>query len=176
MADTKEKTTGLVQFNSYLESHQGYAKNEKVSDLYYHVNVVAEAYDKGLSDGKNIGRQEFVEKIMKSSAERFTEKANQVYILTKNMVNFLGTNNYKVDSFHINIFHTNPKVIFAVNNEILLDDKFVELAYTKIHEFKCTFKKIFESTLDMGLIDGENLDLELLSQDGFEYSEGISNE
>lgn len=176
MAHLKENTTGLSQFNSYLESHQGSAKNEKVNDLYYHVNVVAEAYDKGVSDGKTIGRQEFVDKIMRSSAERFTEKANQVYILTKNMVNFLDKNNYKVESFHINIFHKNPKVIFAVKNEILLQDAFIELAYTKIHEFKCTFKKIFESTLDMGLIDGESLDHELLSEDGFEYSEVISNE
>lgn len=176
MTDTKTGTTGLNQFNTYLETHQSYAKSEKVSDLYYHVNVVAEAYDQGLSDGKNIGRQEFVEKIMKTSAERFTEKANNVYILSKRILHFLGDNGYTVDSFHINIFHKNPKVIFAVKNSILLEDKFIELAYTKIHEVKCTFRKTFESTLDMGLIDSDSLDLDLLSQDGFEYSEGISYE
>ena len=51
--------------------------------------------------------------------------------------------------------------------------KELEIAYAKIHEVKCTFNALFDNTLDMGLIGSDNLDLELLSQDGFEYSELI---
>jgi len=170
---TTENQTGINLFNTYLTRHQESAKQSKVNDLYYHVNVVAEAYDQGLNDGKNLGRQDFLEKVMKSSAERFAEKANQVYICTKTTLSYLNQKGYNVQSFHINIFHSNPKVIIAINNETLLNDDFVELAYTKIHEVKCTFNALFDNTLDMGLIGSDNLDLELLSQDGFEYSEVI---
>lgn len=167
------KTTGINLFNHYLTKHQESAKDSKVNESYYHVNVVAEAYDQGLNDGKNLGRKDFLEKIMMSASEKFAEKANQVYICTKTTLSYLNKNGYSVQSFHINIFHSNPKVIIAINNDTLLNDEFVELAYTKIHEVKCTFNALFDNTLDMGLIGSDNLDLELLSQDGFEYSEVI---
>ncbi len=165
--------TGISLFNTYLSKHQEVCKDSKINDSYYHVNVVAEAYQQGLNDGKNIGRQDFIDKIMKSSAEKFAEKATQVYILTKNILSALSKNGYTVSSFHINVFHSNPKVIISVDNQQLLDDEFVELAYTKIFEIKSTFNNLFDSTLDMGIMGNENIDLELLSQDGYEYSENI---
>lgn len=168
-----ENKSGINLFNNYLNRHQESSKKSKVNDLYYHVNVVAEAYDQGLNDGKNLGRQDFMNKIMKSSEETFIEKANQVYICVKSTLTYLNQKGYSVQSFHINIFHNNPKVIIAISNDLLLNDDFVELAYTKIHEVKCFFNALFDNTLDMGVIGSDNLNLELLSQDGFEYSEVI---
>lgn len=168
-----DKQTGINVFNNYLSRHQETAELTKVSDLYYHVNVVAEAYDQGLADGKNIGKQDFINKIMKSTAEKFAERANQVYILTKTTLSHIIQNGYNVNSFYINIFQNNPKVIIAVNNDFLLNDNFVELAYTKIFEAKTTFSSLFDNTLDISLVGVENLDIELLCQDGFEYSEVI---
>ncbi|WP_225035104.1 hypothetical protein [Winogradskyella sp. SM1960] len=168
-----EKQTGINLFNSYLSKHQEFSKQTKVSDLYYHVNVVADAYGQGLKDGQNIGKQDFIDKIMKSTAEKFAEKANQVYILTKNTLSYIISKGYDVNSFYINIFHNNPKVIIAVDNKYLLDDDFVEFAYSKIFEAKNTFTSIFDNTLDISLAGTENLDIELLDQDGFEYSEVV---
>jgi hypothetical protein len=168
-----EKQTGINLFNRYLSKHQEFSKNTKISDLYYHVDVVADAYGQGLNDGKNIGKQDFIDKIMKSTAEKFAEKAHQVYILTKSTLSSIIKKGYDVNSFYINIFHSNPKVIIAVDNKYLLDDEFVEFAYTKIYEAKNTFSSIFENTLDISLAGTENLDVELLDQDGFEYSEVV---
>ncbi|WP_166921975.1 hypothetical protein [Flavobacterium poyangense] len=171
--ETLQNSTGIKLFNEYLANHSEDAKTSQTNDSYYHVDIVAEAYGQGLNDGKNLGRKDFLEKVMKSSADRFAQKANQVYICTKKTQSFLDQNGYTVQSFHINIFHSNPKVIIAVSNELLLNDEFVELAYTKIHEVKCAFKELFDSTLDMGLIGSDNIDLELLGQDGFEFSEEV---
>jgi hypothetical protein len=172
-AETKDndKQTGINLFNNYLSRHQEFSKQTKVNHFYYHVDVVADAYGQGLKDGKNIGKKDFIDKIMKSTAERFAEKANQVYILTKNTLSYIIGKGYDVNSFYINIYHNNPKVIIAVDNKYLLDDDFVEFAYSKIYDAKNTFTSIFDNTLDISLAGTENLDIELLEQDGFEYSE-----
>ncbi|MFV8347198.1 hypothetical protein [Flavobacterium sp. ZB4P13] len=166
-----EKTPGLNLFNSYLADNKHQAKDSKINDLYYHVNVVAEAYSKGFADGENTGKKDFLDKLVQSTTEKFIEKANQVYLCTKSTLTALHKEQYPVHSFYINIFHQNPKVIIVVPNEILLNDDFVELSYMKIHEVKCSFSSLFNSTLDMGIMGCEDLDEKLLEKDGFDYSE-----
>lgn len=167
----EKSTGGISQFNNYLEFHSAGAKTSKISDLYYHVDVVADAYTKGYTDGKQSAKQEVMDLIMQKAKEKFLEKANQVYVSAKAMVSHLSAKDYKVERIYINIFHRSPKVIFALNSELLLDDEFVEFAYTKIHEMQCSFHSLFQNTLDFSLVGTTDLDDELLAKDGFDYSE-----
>lgn len=166
-------TSGISQFNNYLEFQSADAKTSKINDLYYHVNVVADAYTQGYSDGKQSAKKEVMDLIMQKSKEKFIEKANQVYLSAKALVNHLSAKEYKVERIYINIFHKSPKVIVALNNDLLLNDEFVEFAYTKIHEMQCSFHSLFQNTLDLSLIGTTDLDDELLAKDGFDYSENL---
>ncbi|WP_396151305.1 hypothetical protein [Flavobacterium sp.] len=170
---TFSKSTGINQFNNYLEFHSGNAKTSKISDLYYHVNVVADAYSRGYSDGEKSAKKEVMDMIMQKAKERFVEKANQVYLSSKALVSHLSANEYSVNKIYINIFHKSPKVIVSLNESLLLNDEFVEFAYTKIHEMQCSFHSLFQNTLDLSLISTTDLDEELLAKDGFDYSEEI---
>jgi hypothetical protein len=160
--------SGINNFNAYLTEQ---TKEAKPSEEYYHVNVVAEAYSKGFSDGKNSGKKEVFELILNKSRERFIEKANQVYLSAKSLVEIFENNEYHVEKIYLNVFHRNPKVLVVVKEELLLEDTFVEFAYTRIHSMQCSFHALFQNTLDLSLIGGEGLDEALLKADGFEYSE-----
>lgn len=105
------------------------------------------------------------------SAERFTQKANQVYILTNVAIDYFRKNGYSVNSFFINIVHPNPQAIITVDNAQLLDDDFVQLAYSKLFELKKIFSKLFDNTFDIGLLASDSLDLQSLKEDRFDYSE-----
>lgn len=170
---TAEKTTGINQFNNYLEFHSADAKTSKISDLYYHVNVVADAYSRGYNDGEKSAKKEVMDLIMQKAKEKFVEKANQVYLSAKAMVSHLSEKDYKIEKIYINIFHKSPKVIIAIDGNLLLNDDFVEFAYTKIHEMQCSFHSLFQNTLDLSLISTSDLDEELLAKDGFDYSEAL---
>ena len=166
--------TGTEQFQSYLRKHNDDVRNTAVNN-YYPANVVAEAFSEGFTVGEKLGKQtrkeEIIAKLVKNRIDELTQKATQVYILTSRVVNHIKKNGNKVHSFHLNIFDENPKVILAIHNELLLNDEFVKDTYSKIFEIKRIFDEIFNVDLDMGLIGSDNLDLELLSEDGYEYSE-----
>jgi hypothetical protein len=168
----KTITTGSELFNNYLNKFKDEVRS-KSSDKYYHVDVVAEAYSQGFSDGEKSGKKEFIEDMIKAQIEKISQKANQVYILTNLIVSNIKESGYSVDSFHINIFHNSPQVIIAVKNELLLNDDFVNKAYSKVFEMKRVFNELFGLNLDMGITGSENLDLQSLSEDGFEYSEDL---
>lgn len=167
------KTLGINQFNCYLESYSGDAKTSKISDLYYHVNVVADAYSRGYSDGEKSAKKEVMEMIMLKAKENFIEKANQVYLSSKALVNHFSANNYKAIKIYINIFHRSPKVIISLDEDLLLNDDFVVFSYTKIHEIQSSFHSLFQNTLDLSLISTTDLDENLLAKDGFDYSEEV---
>ncbi len=166
--------TGTEQFQSYLRKHNDEVRITAANN-YYPANVVADAFSEGFSagekSGKKAGKEEIIAKLVKSRVEELTQKATQAYILASRIVKHIKTTGYKVHSIHLNIFHENPKVIIAINNDLLLDDAFIEDAYTKIFEIKRIFDELFKVDLDMGLIGSNDLDLELLSEDGYEYSE-----
>jgi hypothetical protein len=56
----KTITTGSELFNNYLNKFKDEVRS-KSSDKYYHVDVVAEAYSQGFSDGEKSGKKEFIE-------------------------------------------------------------------------------------------------------------------
>jgi hypothetical protein len=169
---TQSGASGSDLFNNYLSKFKTEVRTQS-SDKYYHVDVVAEAYTQGFCDGEKSGKKEFVEEMIKKQIEKFTQKANQVYILTNLMVTHIKSNGYSVNSFYINISHKCPKVIIAVNNDLLLNDEFIKTSYLKVFELKRIFSELFAVTLDMGLIGATDLDIETLSADGFEYSEDL---
>lgn len=173
---TEETTkTGSDLFRNYLDRYKDEAKSTS-QDGYYHVDVVAEAYNQGFSDGAKSGRKEFVNNVVKQRVEEFTQKAQQVYILTQHVIVALKKEGYSVNSFYINIVHKNPQVLIAVNNQLLLEDDFITLVYQKIFEMKKIFNDLFKVTLDMGVIESEGLDIQAVTADGYEYSEELTNE
>ncbi|QEC52508.1 hypothetical protein EDD80_11348 [Anseongella ginsenosidimutans] len=172
MSITKIKKNGTEQFQRYLSHFKDQAKREE-SNNFYHVDVVADAYNQGFCDGEQSGRKEFVEELVKGSTERFVQKATQVYILTNLAVDHIQKNQYHVHSFFINIVHPNPQVIIVVPNEQLLDDKFVKETYEKMFELKKIFCKLFGDTFDIGLMGAEGIDLDALKEDRFDYSESF---
>lgn len=165
--------SGMNSFNDYLLEHSIEAKKTKVNELYYHINVVIDAYTKGYNDGEKSAKKEITDLLINKAKERFIEKANQVYLSTKSLVEIFSKNNFNVEKIYLNVFHHSPKVILSVEDELLLDDIFVEFAYSKIHEIQCSFHTLFESTLDISLISPTDLEEGLLRQDGFEYSEEL---
>lgn len=163
---------GTDRFHSYLQKHKNEVQNSS-SENYYPENVVADAFSEGFNAGEESGKQDFLSKLIKKKIEELTQKANQVYILTNRMVDFLKKKNYSVDSFYISVFHENPKVIITVSNTLLIDDEFVDYAYSKVFELKRIFNDLFEGALDMGIMGSEFIDTESLINDGFEYSEDL---
>ncbi len=157
-------------FYQYLDSFKGEVKSRS-TEGYYHVNVVAEAYNKGFSDGKKSGKSEFLKLIVSNEIEKFSQKANQIYILSKNVISFLEERKFKVAGLYINLSPKRPSVIISVSNEFLNDDSFVEIAYSKIYENKNIFTKLFNEPLDIGFLSSDNLDEKLLKEDGFGYVE-----
>ena len=168
---TSTVRTGTEHFGKYISKYKDQVKNESAEE-YYHVNVVAEAYNQGFSDGKNSGKQDFVEAIVRNKVEKFVQKANQVYILSQNLITHIEKSGFKADSLHINLFPSCPKVVLSIRDDFLLNDQFVETTYEKILENKAIFSKLFSpSTLDISLVSAENLDPKLLKEDGFGYEE-----
>lgn len=163
--------SGMASFNTYLSTHTLEAESSKVSNLYFHVNVVAESYSQGFKDGQISGNKEFYNRFVEKTKEKFFEKANQVYLSAKSLIDSFLKKDYKVEKIYINVFHKSPKVIVVISEELLLDDSFVEYAYTKIHEKQCSFHSLFENTLDLSLVSSTDLNEELLKLDGFQYSE-----
>lgn len=157
-------------FYEYLDTCKGEVKS-KSTEGYYHVDIVAEAYSKGFSDGKQSGQIEFMDLIISKEIEKFTQKANQIYILSKNTISYLEKNEFKLSGLYINLTPTRPGVIISVSDKYLNDDAFVEMAYAKIFENKNIFNKLFDSPFDIGLLSSDSLNEELLKADGYGYIE-----
>ncbi|MEZ5001863.1 MAG: hypothetical protein R2730_02400 [Chitinophagales bacterium] len=176
MDNTKELTrTELISgdsdsFNRYLDSVKDQVVNEEKKD-YYSVDVVAEAYSQGFSDGEKRGKQDIFRIIFKNKIENFTQKANQIYILSKNTISHLKEHGFKVKSLHINLRIDSLRVVIVVANDLLVDDTFINIAYSKVIDNKKIYDELFDETLDIGLISGDNLDEDLLVEDGFGYIE-----
>lgn len=157
-------------FHNYLHSLKDEVQTN-ATDGYYHVNVVAEAYSKGLSDGKKLGKEEFFNTIISDEIEKFTQKANQIYILSKRTISFLKEQKFDAKGLYINLRPSRSSVIISVDNSILNDDKFVEIGYQNLFESKKIFEKLFNESLDIGFMSNDNLDENLLKEDGFGYIE-----
>ncbi|MCF8298015.1 MAG: hypothetical protein K9J13_10760 [Saprospiraceae bacterium] len=168
--EAKVLSRGSESFYKYLDNCKDHVKS-KSSEGYYPVNVVAEAYSQGFSDGEKSGQKEFIERIIANEIEKFTQKANQIYILSQNVISYLKEEGYNSISLHINLQPNRPSVILSVPDDILINDDFVDKAYTKIHENRNIFLKLFNEQLDIGIIGNNNLNKKLLLEDGFGYTE-----
>lgn len=166
----KTKNGGTDLFHTYLSKYKDESLSESMEG-YYHANIVADAYTQGFTDGEKSGKQDFIQQLLKKQSELFTQKANQVYILSQNVISHVKNNDFPVCSMHINLNYNCPRVIISVPSETLTNDTFVELAYSKIFENKQIFTKLFSETLDIGLVAHDYLDKSVLSEDGFGYSE-----
>jgi hypothetical protein len=165
--------SGMSGFNAYLEMHASDATTTKLTDSYFHADIVADAYKQGYIDGKKRSADEFMAEFTEKMWEKFVEKANKVYLSAKSLTDAFSSKKYSVDKIYINIFRKNPRVIVSVDETLLLDDDFVFFAYPKIYEIQQSFYSLSKCTLDISLTGAGNLDEELLKQDGFEYSEKI---
>jgi hypothetical protein len=165
--------SSITNFNNYLEENVTNAQTSKINDSYYHVNIVAEAYSKGFTDGEQQGQKAFIDNLKAKNKERFLEKATAVYLFSKTLVRELKEKSFNVEKIYINPFDMNPKVILAVKDNLLIEDHFINTAYSRIYEMQCAFLQSFKSTLDLSLIGKDDLNESLLSADGFKYSETI---
>tara|TARA_R110002012_G_scaffold55398_5_gene141462 strand:- start:468 stop:992 length:525 start_codon:yes stop_codon:yes gene_type:complete len=159
-------------FYKYLDENKDNFKDKKV-DGYYHTDVVADAYTKGFTNGKEIGENTVIEDYSKQFIEKFVRKSTQIYLDTHKLIDLLSKEKFKIHSFYINAFSECPKVIIAIDEDLMLNDDFINLAYRKIFELQKDFSADYNTTLDMSLSCSENLDTDLLSADGFEYQETI---
>lgn len=66
--------SGTDSFQSYLKKHKDDVRST-VANNYYHVDVVAEAFNEGFTAGEKSGKKEFVSKLIKSRIEELTQKA-----------------------------------------------------------------------------------------------------
>lgn len=163
-------TSNSDLFYKYLDSCKGEVKS-KSTDGYYHVDVVAEAYNKGYSDGKDKGETEFIERIISNEVDSFTQKANQIYILSKKIISTLKNEKTPADGLYISLKANRFSVIISTTSEQLNNDDFVNIAYAKIFEYKKLFNHLFNEHLDIGMISSDDLDEVLLKEDGFGYHE-----
>lgn len=163
---------GSDTFVKYLRTVKDQVRKDS-SDGYYHVNIVADAYSQGYTDGQQSGKKDFVAQILKDRIERFTQKANQVYILTSRLISHLNDEKYEVISFHIDPNLTCPRSLIVVETDVLNNDSFVEIAYSKIFSLKKVFNELFQDNLDMSIVGNENIEYDLLKKDGFGYTEVI---
>jgi hypothetical protein len=167
---TSKIVTNSELFQQYLEKHKDQVR-DKSSEEFYHVNVVAEAYNQGFKDGEKSKRKDIIDELVKKEIEHFTQKANQIYILSNRIISHLNENSYKTCSLHLNLTFQRPSVIIAVPADQLVDDEFINIAYSKMLEIKEIYTKLFNEYLDIGLVSSENLDEEMLLSDGFGYKE-----
>jgi hypothetical protein len=164
--------TGLESFNEYILNYKESARAEG-SKEYFHVDVVADAYQAGFKKGKNAGEKQFIENLIAERNETFMELATLIYISSKRVVDYIKSLNYSPISLHINLSPDKPSVIIAVPNDALLDDDFIDRAYEKLFEIRDSYEKISNKMLDIGYIGGDNIDETLLKLDGFGYAETI---
>jgi hypothetical protein len=168
--NAKTEIAGSDLFLKYLNGVKDQVNATK-TEGYFHVNVVAEAYSQGFADGKKSGRQDFIKQIIKNQVEKFTQKSNQIYILSQNLISYIKDEGFNVSSLYIKLTLNRPSVILAVENVLLLNDDFVSKAYAKVYENRKIFLKLFNENLDIGFIGIENLDKKMLSEEGYGYHE-----
>jgi len=157
-------------FQDYLEQNKHLSKSE-ISNEYFHVNVVADAYNKGFEDGEQNAKQNFIDDIISKHNEQFVQNSVFIYILSKRIIDYFISQNCKPCSLFINLSARIPSVIISIPDEYLLDDDFVDLAYSKVFEIRQVYDNVYKKMLDIGLIGSSNLNIDLLKADRYDYQE-----
>lgn len=164
------KAEVAVQFQNYIEHYVESAKTAE-TELYFHVDVVADAYSQGFADGKNIGTKEFIGSIITKHNDHLFHRATIIYSLSKLIIEDFVKKSCQPCSLFINVDDKLPSVFIAIPEKFMLDDDFITFAYSKIAEIRKLYKGTFNQMLDIALMIGENLDKELLKADGYSYQE-----
>jgi hypothetical protein len=170
MAQSEKVKGSSDLFQEYLNEHKDEVRANSADD-YYHVNIVADAYKQGFSDGTQSAQKEFVEQLIEKRIDDFKKKAQQVYILSSKLVSVLEESGFIANALYIAPTFMAPRAIIVVPEEHVLNDDFVETTYSKIHEFREIFSKLFHDVLDLSIVGNDNLDTDLLKEDGFGYEE-----
>lgn len=166
---SKVKTSD-VYFSTYIKEQKQYAIDQQIEN-YYPVNVVAEAFQKGFDAGAKNAESDYLEDLKNQLLDKFVSKANEVYILSNELIKYLQSNQYKIDSLLGNFSFNSIKVLITVPITTIEDETFTELAYTKLHEIAKQFTSQHKELLDISIIPSEDLDEELLESDGFRFKE-----
>ena len=164
------KTSKSELFLNYLNTRKEEVKTKSLEG-YYHVNVVADAYNEGFKAGKESGEKEFLNNLIDKEIDLFTDKSNQIYILSKSVISFINKKGFSASYLFLNLKYNRPSVIIAIPEKHLINDEFVEQAYLKIHENKLIYEKLFDEVLDISFVSSKNLNNQLLLEDGFGYKE-----
>jgi hypothetical protein len=170
MEKTKDNQKWQKDFIDYLNNNIHLSSPTQLND-YFHVDVVAHAYEKGREDGENAAKDLFLKEITEKAFKSFTENATHVYLLSKKIIDYLIENKCKPCSLFININEYVPSIIISIPDKFLLDDQFIYLAYSKLFEIKNIYQKLNNKAMDIGFIGSENLDIQSLKADGYGYIE-----
>lgn len=170
MPETTSKQGGSDLFLAYLDKCKEEVRSKSANE-YYHVNVVAEAYEQGFTDGTKSAEQEFVKQLIHKRLDEFKKKAQQVYILSSKLVSFIREKGFKPEALYICPTYVAPRSIIVIDEESILNDEFNMQVYPKISEFRKVFLTVFADVLDMSIVSSQDLDIKLLKKDGFGYEE-----
>lgn len=161
-------------FNEFLKDYKTEIVNQHEKG-YYPFNVVVEAYQQGVKDGTATGKQELVKSIIENDIETFSLKVQQLYLFSKQLINYIQENEFSVLALHLKITPQNLRGIIVIPEQQNLNDSFINLSYNKLADFETTYSQLTKNNLDLSFIGNENLETDLFEQDGFNYTENYTN-
>lgn len=157
-------------FQNFISHYKEYAITEP-EEHYYHADIVAEAYKQGYSDGSVKGKEEFLKDLFNKHKADLLLKATTAYTYSKILIDYFLTLNCSPCSLYINVSTVTPSVFIAIPLDFMVDDEFLNKAYSKILDMANNYRTLFNNVLDIVLLPGEDLDTELLFSDGYTYNE-----
>jgi len=141
MAESTFKKGSSDLFLEYLNKYKDEVRS-KNTDEFYHVNVVADAYKQGFSDGTKSAEKDFMQQLIQSRLDDFIKKAQQVYILSSELISFLKEKGFSAEAMYICPSFSSPKSIIVVSEELVLNDEFNQTVYPKIYDFRKVFATV----------------------------------
>jgi len=161
--DNLENDQTFIEFmNSIRPEIEG-----KIRDGFVHTDLVIDAYQKG----KEVGKDEVLNNFIRQNADNFLEKALLAYYSALRVISDIKDHNFAISSMYANLFKKTPHFLLVVENELMLNDEFVELAYGLIADRISEYRAKYQHLFDIGLVTKENLDEETLKCDGYIYYE-----
>lgn len=160
----------------FLDFVKRYTDEKQIdwTEGYYPANVVIDAYEQGRKEGRKQGEKDAgkpMEEFVQGLITTITSKAMQAYTYAHLLTDFLLRKEFKVEGFFVRIDRKTPNVIVVVNEDTLLNDDFVELAYKQMAKLEVGFKDQFGEIFSMSLVSSDNLDTDALNDDGYKYHE-----
>ncbi|QCO45774.1 MULTISPECIES: hypothetical protein [Elizabethkingia] len=159
MSSIKEVRYGSSAVDLFLSTVNDELKHIKPKDNYFHIDVVTEAFVAGEKHGK--------EEFIKTFTEEFKNQSVNTFLFTQNLVNKLMKMNYKVHKFFINPIQF--KSIIGVDNSLLLNDDFVDIAYSEATMLENNFNDLYDNLFEIGFIGIDNIKIDKIYSDGYVF-------